>query len=231
MGAALPIRAPGADGLVRLPWPNGLFLYQPALWSPALAADLFVRLHAEIAWQQQSLRLFGRWQPVPRLTCWQGDAGARYRYSGVLHRPVPWTPTVLALRDRIGLALAGTATAAGSGGQPETHFPAGRPAVRFNSVLANLYRNGADGVGWHSDDEPELGPEPLIASASFGAPRRFVLRHRGLGLRRELLLQPGSLLVMAGTSQRYWQHSVPKTARPCGPRLNLTFRWIFPHES
>ena len=220
--AASVAGAMASSSLVRLPWPDGIFLYQPAFWPAAQAERLFAQLLAQIDWHQHSVRLFGRQQPAPRLSCWQGDAGARYRYSGVAHEPCPWTPTVIAVRVQIQAALAGDGTGQ-TGGDTDARQPA-----RFNSVLANLYRDGADGIGWHSDNEPELGPEPLIASASFGGPRRFRLRHRGRGLTRELVLAPGSLLVMAGASQRYWQHAVPKTARPCRPRLNLTFRWITP---
>jgi alkylated DNA repair dioxygenase AlkB len=99
---------------------------------------------------------------------------------------------------------------------------------RFNSVLLNLYRDGRDGMGWHSDDEPELGREPTIASLSFGATRRFLLRHRERRDLPTLELRPanGSLILMSGVTQRYWKHQVPKTARPTGPRLNLTFRSI-----
>ena len=271
---AVPANGPGP--LTRPPWPDGTFLRQQGL--------LFDQLREEIDWQQHSVRLFGRLQPVPRLSCWQGDAGARYRYSGVEHRPARWTPTVLAVRTVIEQALAADACKAQAAGHIGDCDDTGDLApARFNSVLANLYRDGHDGVGWHSDNEPELGacateavrsakspdavhissdscpiavlwggdpakiclragnfsprtflprrllgPAPLIASASFGAPRRFLLCHRGLGLRQELVLQPGSLLVMAGASQRHWQHAIAKTARPCAPRLNLTFRWITP---
>jgi alkylated DNA repair dioxygenase AlkB len=144
----------------------------------------------------------------PRLTAWYGDATARYSYSGLDLTPQPWTPALLALRTQVEQAT----------------------GVTFNSVLLNLYRTGQDSMGWHADDEPELGPEPVIASISLGATRRFRLRprhsqqlpHAPLGLD----LPSGSLLVMRGTTQQHWQHAVPKTARPVGPRLNLTFRTI-----
>lgn len=138
----------------------------------------------------------------PRLSAWQGDA--TYAYSGLTLHPAPWTPQVEAVRRRIE-AAAGDA---------------------FNSVLANLYRNGADRLGWHADDEPELGPAPVIASASFGAPRRFLLRPKRGGASVPIVLEPGSLLVMRGPTQRHWLHSIPPTRRPVGPRINLTFRRI-----
>jgi alkylated DNA repair dioxygenase AlkB len=126
-------------------------------------------------------------------------------YSGTPHQPLPWTPALELVRERV-LGLTGCA---------------------FNSVLLNLYRDGRDGMGWHSDDEPELGRDPVIASVSLGAPRRFCLRHRRRKDQRlDVSLGPGSLLLMAGATQHHWVHAVPKTALPVGPRVNLTFRQI-----
>lgn len=177
---------------------------------PAEAAALLAELTASVAWRHEPIKLFGREVLQPRLTAWYGDSGAAYRYSGLLLEPLPWTPALLALRRRVE-AAAGAA---------------------FNSVLLNLYRDGQDSMGWHADDEPELGPAPLIASLSLGATRRFRLRPRpGVGLAHPPLgleLGSGSLLLMQGSTQQYWQHAVPKTARPLGPRLNLTFRRIHP---
>jgi alkylated DNA repair dioxygenase AlkB len=178
--------------------------YRPGWLAPAEADALLQALNSEIPWEQHHVRLFGRTLPAPRLSCWIGDPDAAYTYSAVRFEPRPWTPQLAALRDRLNAAL-------GAG---------------FNSVLANRYRNGADGMGWHSDDEPELGPQPLIASLSLGAPRRFLLRERGGPWRGEILLEHGSLLRMAGASQARTQHSLPKTARPVAERLNLTFRRI-----
>lgn len=178
--------------------------YRPGWLAPAEADVLLPALSSEIPWEQHHVRLFGRTLPAPRLSCWIGDPDAAYTYSAVRFEPRPWTPQLAALRDRLNVA-----------------FGAG-----FNSVLANRYRNGADGMGWHSDDEPELGPQPLIASLSLGAPRRFLLRERGGPWRGEILLEHGSLLRMAGASQARTQHSLPKTARPVAERLNLTFRQI-----
>lgn len=165
------------------------------------------RLHAEIPWERHRLRLFGREIDAPRLSCWIGDADAVYTYSGTRFEPHDWTPACAGLRDRLG-PLCGE---------------------RYNSVLCNLYRDGRDSMGWHSDDESELGPAPVIASLSFGATRRFRLRHRRDPARRlEIDLPSGSLLLMAGATQRHYRHDLPKTARVVGVRINLTFRNIAP---
>ncbi|HUH39048.1 MAG TPA: alpha-ketoglutarate-dependent dioxygenase AlkB [Spongiibacteraceae bacterium] len=177
-------------------------------WLPGAVAEhqaLYTQLCAELAWGRERLTIFGREHPVPRLMAWYGEADAHYRYSGVAHQPLPWTPTLAALRAQVE-ALSG---------------------VAFNSVLANWYRDGADGMGRHSDDEPELGAQPVIASLSLGASRRFVLHRRDKSLpSHTLLLHGGSLLIMAGTTQQYWQHSLPRTRKPVDGRINLTFRWI-----
>jgi alkylated DNA repair dioxygenase AlkB len=165
----------------------------------------FARLREEIVWERHRLRIFGREVEAPRLSCWIGDPDAVYRYSGTVFPPQPWTAACAELRERAVILC----------------------REKYNSVLCNLYRDGRDSMGWHSDDEPELGAEPRIASLSFGAPRRFRLRHRGdPALRLELDLAPGSLLLMAGATQRNYRHDLPKTQRPVGPRLNLTFRRI-----
>jgi len=171
------------------------------------AATLMQAVRRQVPWEVHRIRLFGREVDSPRLSCWIGDPGTAYRYSGKVFEPHPWPPALADLRQRIQDDLA-------------------RP---FNSVLANLYRSGTDAMGWHSDNEPELGPEPVIASLSLGASRRFVLRHRtGATLKVSVDLEPGSLLVMAGRTQERWKHALPRTARPVGERINLTFRYIFP---
>lgn len=179
--------------------------FDPAFLSPSRAATLFDALRGDIAWETHRLRLFGREVASPRLSCWIGDPGATYVYSGTRFEPRAWPPALLALRARLSEA---------SGEQ-------------FNSVLANLYRDGADSMGWHSDDEPELGPRPVIASLSLGATRRFVLKHRhDTGLQLALDLPAGSLLLMRGQTQSHYRHALPKTARAVGERINLTFRRI-----
>ena len=189
---------------VTLPLP-GASLHYRADWLPAAEADaLFAALAAAIPWERHRLRLFGREIDAPRLSCWIGDPGAAYTYSRVRFEPRPWLPALAALRARL-----------------ETTCGA-----RFNSVLANLYRDGCDSMGWHSDDEPELGPEPLIASISIGGVRRFRLRARDGGAGLSLELAHGSLLLMAGATQRLYRHDLPKTRAAVAPRINLTFRYV-----
>jgi alkylated DNA repair dioxygenase AlkB len=173
-----------------------------ALWPGDEADRLLVALLAGIDWQQEEVLIFGQRRRVPRLVAWHGDAGAAYTYSGTPHEPLPWTPPLHAIRRRVE-AVTGE---------------------RYDSVLLNRYRDGRDGMGWHSDDEAALGPEPAIASVSFGATRRFRLkRRRGAGA-VDLELGHGDLLLMRGRTQHEYVHSVPKTARPVGERVNLTFR-------
>jgi alkylated DNA repair dioxygenase AlkB len=174
---------------------------------PDREADAFlVRLQEDLAWQEENIIIAGRKIQVPRLVCWYGDPGARYRYSGVDHPPSIWTETLRALKERV-------------------EAKSGR---RFNSVLGNLYRNGNDAMGWHADNEPELGPEPFIASLSFGAERRFELRHDKTRHNLSLTLSHGSLLLMGGRLQRHWRHRIPRMPGMQDPRINLTFRTIFP---
>lgn len=172
--------------------------------SPDAADACFLRLYNEVPWEQRTVKVFGREVEQPRLVAWFGDADKPYRYSGLLLQPIPWTETLLELRS-ICEGLAGAA---------------------FNSVLANLYRDGQDSVSWHSDDEPELGLRPVIASLSLGEPRRFDLRHRETGETVNVELPPGSVLVMSGATQQDWKHQIPKSARVHGTRINLTFRRI-----
>lgn len=164
------------------------------------------RLLRELPLAQETYRMGAREVCSPRLVCWLGDPGSGYAYSGVAHEPAPWTPALAELR-----ALVEEAT-----------------GLTFNSVLANLYRDGNDSMGWHADREPEIGPTPddrWIASLSFGARRRFVLK-RGGEDRHVFELGAGDLLSMRGTTQTHWRHAVPKTRQPVGPRLNLTFRHV-----
>lgn len=187
--------------------PGAELRYDPAWLPPAEADALLAMLRAELPWEVHRVRLFGRWHDAPRLSCWLGDAGAEYVYSGNRFVPRPWTPALAALRARVETAC----------------------AHRFNSVLANLYRDGRDRMGWHSDDERELGAQPLIASLSLGAERRFTLKRRQVGARAiGLPLTHGSLLLMAGDTQRNYRHALPASARVAGERINLTFRWIAP---
>lgn len=180
-------------------------------WLAAPAAEaLRLALLEDVAWDVHRIKLFGREVDSPRLSSWIGDPAARYRYSGAEFRPHPWPEVLAPLRAQL-----------------EAELDAG-----FNSVLVNRYRDGRDAMGWHSDDEPELGPRPVIASLSLGAPRRFVLRHRqDKSRKREIVLGHGDLLVMAGDTQRHYHHALPRTAKPVGERINLTFRRIAPRDA
>ena len=169
------------------------------------ASHYQTQLMQEIDWQSETISLYGKTHQVPRLMAWHGDPGASYQYSGVDHEPLPWTKTLLSLKA----SLVNTFQ------------------VEFNSVLLNLYRHGQDSMGWHSDDEPELGRQPVIASVSLGQERK--LRFRKKTNKRETVdvtLPHGSLLMMYGDCQHNWQHQLPKTSRTIEPRINLTFRKI-----
>lgn len=190
---------------MQLDLPGADVRWLPGWLAPAEAAALMAHLLAGVEWEVHRIRLFGRMVDSPRLSCWIGDPEASYRYSGTRFAPHPWPPALLPLRERLAAEL----------------------GVAFNSVLANRYRDGRDAMGWHSDDERELGPRPLIASLSLGATRRFVLRHRQQpALRQALELSAGGLLLMGGETQRLYRHALPRTAKPVGERINLTFRSI-----
>jgi alkylated DNA repair dioxygenase AlkB len=196
-----------SGGWQSLPLPDAELSLWPQWLGSADADVLLAELQATIPWEVHRIRIFGREVDSPRLSCWIGDADATYIYSRTRFEPRPWTPTLAALRDRVAQAS----------------------GASFNSVLANLYRNGQDSMGWHSDNEPELGVRPVIASLSLGAPRRFRLKPREAGTRGNTLaveLGHGSLLRMAGDTQQRYVHDLPKTSAAVGPRLNLTFRWI-----
>jgi alkylated DNA repair dioxygenase AlkB len=156
-------------------------------------------------WRQEPIKIFGRSVLQPRLTAWMGDPGASYRYSGLLMTPEPWSEPVLQIKSAIEKVV----------------------GFKFNSALLNYYRSGLDSMGWHRDNEPELGKEPIIASVSLGDLRVFKMRHyfnKSLGV--DIDLEHGDLLVMAGVMQSYWEHSLPKTRRPKGTRVNITFRSV-----
>lgn len=197
----------GRFGRVALPGAD--VRYRPDWLAPDEAEALQQRLLQEIQWTQHRVRMFGRELPAPRLSAWIGDADAAYTYSRVRYQPAPWTPALAQLRERL---------------QRELDAP-------FNSVLANRYRDGRDSMGWHADDEPELGSEPLIASVSLGAVRRMRLRARDRSASAAIDLAPGSLLLMGGQTQSRYQHAVDKTRAQTGERINLTFRWVHAREN
>jgi alkylated DNA repair dioxygenase AlkB len=189
----------------RIDLPGAELRFAPDWMARTDADALYDALRAGIPWETHRLRLFGREVDAPRLSCWIGDPGANYVYSRTRFEPQPWPAALRAIRARVDQDAGET----------------------FNSVLANLYRDGRDSMGWHSDDERELGPQPTIASLSLGATRRFVLRTRGADPQRHALELPhGSLLVMRGATQRHWQHALPRSARIATARINLTFRRI-----
>lgn len=196
----------GGDTLRTVVDERGLVTYDPHFLDTAPADELLRELLCAVRWKQEHLRLYGRDIPFPRLTAWYGDPGAVYTYSGIVNQPLPWSAALSRLRDRLHVGL----------------------GVRFNSALLNLYRTGSDGMGWHADDEPELGEQPLIASVSLGAARRFELRPQPKGESRGLVLEHGSLLVMSGDTQRCWKHQVPKEPTVRAPRVNVTFRVVAP---
>jgi alkylated DNA repair dioxygenase AlkB len=190
------------DKLVPIPIADGELALQARLGLPWPNAEVLARLIAETAWRAETIVVFGQRHLQPRLTAWHGDAS--YTYSGLTLAPLPFTPLLQAIRAAVEAAT----------------------GHRYNSVLLNYYRDGRDSMGMHSDDEPELGPNPAIASVSFGATRAFVLRHKRTRETVRLDLTDGSLLFMGGALQHNWVHGINKSARVLGPRVNLTFRQI-----
>ncbi len=176
------------------------FTYLPGVFDAATSAEHVAALVRELAWEEQRFTIYGRDVPMPRLIAMYGPVG--YRYSGVVHPPLPLPPRLDAIR-----AVVEAAT-----------------CCPFNSVLANLYRSGADSVGWHRDSDYAHGGHPDIGSVSFGAVRRFQLRSADGRTRTAIDLEPGSVLLMRAEAVERWWHQVPKTARAVGPRVNLTFR-------
>ena len=168
------------------------------------ADDTFRRLIKETPWEQRDIVVFGKKHREPRLSAWHSEPHISYTYSGILRTPQPWTPLLEDLREKCEVSSGAT----------------------FNAVLANLYRDGNDGVGWHADNEASNGREPTIASLSFGASRRFDFRHRETKQTIQVQLDSGSLLIMSGLSQHCWVHQLPRTKRVTEPRVNLTFRRV-----
>jgi alkylated DNA repair dioxygenase AlkB len=193
-------------GWETVPMPDAEVLYLRRLSLHQPDTEVLRQLIAEVPWRQEQIAMWGRKTLQPRLTAWYGDPGRNYAYSGIELDPLPWTPILLELKTRVEQAS----------------------RSNFNSVLLNYYRDERDSVGFHSDDEPELGKRPVIASLSLGEERKFVLKHKALKSLKPVHLQliSGSLLVMKGDTQDRWKHAIPKETRPCGPRVNLTFRTI-----
>lgn len=188
-----------------LDMPDGEVLFYPSLFDTAESERLFNELNTTTQWEQKEIRVPTGMVTLPRLVAWYGDSGKAYTYSGLTFQPHHWTPTIREIKQRV----------------EDTS------GIVFNSVLLNLYRSEQDSVGWHSDDEPELGEHPIIASVSFGATREFQFKHRSdAKLKRTVQLTPGSLLLMRGTTQQFWKHQLPKAKDPTEARINLTFRVI-----
>ncbi len=184
---------------------DGELYYKSHFYPEKMASNIFTELHTTIQWRQESVKVFGRVHPQPRLVSWVADPGLSYTYSGLKLEPEPWTPLLKKIKNEV---------------ETETK-------EQFNSVLLNLYRHEKDSNGWHSDNEKELGDNPIIASLSFGEERDFLIKHTTReGWSQKIRLENGSLLLMRGETQHHWKHSLPKRSRPLGPRINLTFRKI-----
>jgi len=194
------------DGLGEvLSMPNAEVTFYRNFFDSQESDRIFEILRDEINWRQDKMKLYGKDINLPRKTAWYGDMDKSYTFSGIHLNPEPWTPTLLEVKERIE-DVAG---------------------VEFNSVLLNLYRHGNDGISWHTDEEPELGENPVIGSVSFGGTRKLMFRHRqDKDIKAEVELTDGSFLLMAGETQHFWQHQIPKTSRHVEPRINLTFRVI-----
>ena len=190
--------------LEAIPIDDGELYFMPLLPLAQDPATVMQRLIDETPWRAESITLYGKAMLQPRLSAWHGDPGARYTYSGTTFEPAPFTPLQLDIKQAVEAAT----------------------GHRFNSVLLNYYRNEQDSMGFHSDDERELGRNPAIAAVSFGAARTFILKHKTLPKTVKVALGGGSLLLMAGALQHHWRHGINKEKTPRGPRISLTFRKI-----
>ncbi len=189
----------------RIDLPDAELLFWPQFYSMPDAHDWFERLMKSVAWEEKFIAMYGRQVAVPRLSAWYADTHKNYTYSGNLHTAMKWTSELLSLKQSL------------------EH----RTGEKYNSVLCNLYRDGQDSVAWHSDDEPELGKEPAIASLSFGETRIFKLRRADDHKQKfDIELPSGSCLLMRGKTQQAWQHQIAKSKKPLQARINLTFRLI-----
>lgn len=185
--------------------PNAEIEYYFNFFDTNQANDLFQKLQTEIPWQQDTITVYGKSHPQPRLTALFGNEGKPYSYSNIIMQPHFWTPLTIFIKEKV---------------EELVH-------EKFTTVLLNLYRDGKDSNGWHADSEKELGRNPVIASLSFGAIRPFHLKHNSIENQRlKIDLNHGSLLIMKGETQHFWKHQIAKTAKPIGERINLTFRII-----
>ena len=185
--------------------PDGRLSFYPQFFSANMADQYFKALMADISWKIEKITVYGKTHDVPRLSAWYADDGKTYEYSGTRVASMEWNPLLLEIKKAV---------------EKET-------GEHFNSVLVNQYRDGADGVAWHSDDEPELGNDPVIASVSFGEERQFQLKHKyKKDLKKTIILPHGSLLLMEKGTQLNWFHQIPKSKHAMNPRINLTFRYV-----
>lgn len=190
--------------VIHLNMPDADISYYPNFILPIEANQLFECLEQSLHWSQEQITLYGKTFDVPRLQAWYGDQDSQYKYSNLTMKPIPWTQELIALKQKC-----------------ET-----KTKVVFNSVLANLYRDGNDGMGRHADNEAELGKNPVIASVSFGQTRNLDFYHNQTKQKVRVPLANGSLLLMRGATQDHWQHALAKTKKVLLPRINLTFRTI-----
>lgn len=175
-------------------------------WSSLSDQDLDKIKFTNIMWKHDKIKLYGKEIPLPRLTSWYGDKGKDYTYSGIMSKPNQWNDGLLYIKNQIEKIA----------------------NVKFNSVLLNWYRDGEDHLNWHADDEKELGKNPVIASVNFGEKRDFVIRRNDDHSKKITIpLSHGTLLIMRGELQHFWQHSVPKRKNVVGSRFNLTYRRVF----
>jgi len=190
---------------IHIPIKDATIIYYPFFMTKKRADSIFKELLEQVSWQQDNIKLFGKTHPQPRLTALYGNENKAYRYSGITMYPSLFTPTLKELKNNV----------------------ENISNKQFNTVLLNLYRNGKDSNGWHSDNEKELGDTPVIASISLGAKRCFQLKHKkDKSLKYQLFLEHGSLLLMMGETQNYWKHQLPKSKKITESRINLTYRNI-----
>ncbi len=172
---------------------------------PNLAFQYFNSLQTSIPWEQDQVNIFGKKILTKRKVAWYGEEAFSYTYSNSTKKALPWTKELLKLKNKV----------------------EERTGSTFNTCLLNLYHSGQEGMGWHSDDEPELGPHPIIAAISLGAERILYLKHKSSKKSISIILEPGSLLLMKGKTQSHWLHRLPPTKKVTRPRISLTFRTIF----
>ena len=212
-------------------------LFIENFYTPSVSDAFLAQLSAQLAWKQGTITLFGKKIAEPRLTAWYGDAGKNYTYSGKLQEPLMWHNALILIKNNVEKTIVEQFNSDLNKQLNADLNPLNsdlnqlnkelNTAFNFNSVLCNYYRNGQDSMGFHSDNEKELGLNPIIASVNFGESRRFIFRRRDdKTIKHELVLTHGSLLVMSGAMQHHWVHAVPKEPKKTKPRINLTFRHI-----